>query len=457
MDDATASLNADLGESPADAPPPLGHNLPPSEIEILRQALEEETLDLFQKKMEVEADIPYIPEVIQDEAQAKKLSDWLKKTRGVISSLNERRADRKRPFDDLAATVQTYFTGLINPLKKAMEDIKPRLTDFQQRMEEAARQRALEEQRKREENERRLREEADRKAKEAAEAEAKARAAREAEAKAKREKEEAEKRAAEEQRKAAEAEVARKEAERVAAEERKKAEAAREERERAEKKAREETARAEAEKLRAEAARLEAEESERKRKAAERAQAEAEERERKAKEREAEAERLRLAEAASQEAAAKARAAAEAATQTAALAQQSADTAETAVDAAHESAKAHGVVAKLNEKAAAGGLREAIKTDQAADREGAAAGRAERQYLAKPSELATIHGDFNSTAVPHRRWVHGHVDRDIIDLEALRAHLPQDAIDQAIRSFIDAGGRKLRGTHIFEETETHIR
>jgi chromosome segregation ATPase len=453
-DAAIAITSEDMVEDPRLA---IGGNAPPSDIEILSTKLDEENLDLLAKKIECEAEIKHIPDVIEDEAQAAKLTDWLRKAKGVVSALDERRKSRKRPFDDLAKTVQTFFLKLINPLDQSIEDLKPRLTAYQKVKEEAARQRALEEQRKREAKEKELRDEADRKAREAAEAEEKARVAREAEAKAKRERDEAEVRAKDEQRKAAEAEVARKEAERVAKEEKRKADEAREERERAEKKAAEEQARADEQRKKAEAAQAEAEESDRKRKAAEKAQAEAEERERKAKEREAEAERLRQEEKAREEEAARARAAADAARETAGLAQQSADTAETAVDAAADSAKAHGVVATLNEKAAARGLKDAIKTDGEADREEAAGDRAARRYMAKPSELSNVHGEFNSLAVSQRAWVFTPIDRQALDLEALRSHLPMDALEQAVRSFIEAGGRTLRGTLIIEDRETHIR
>ena len=52
----------------------------------------------------------------------------------------------------------------------------------------------------------------------------------------------------------------------------------------------------------------------------------------------------------------------------------------------------------------------------------------------------------------------GHtLDRETIDLEALRPHLPTQALEQAVRSFIRAGGRKLEGVRIFENTGTTVR
>ena len=54
-------------------------------------------------------------------------------------------------------------------------------------------------------------------------------------------------------------------------------------------------------------------------------------------------------------------------------------------------------------------------------------------------------------------WKGELVDRAALDLEALRQHLPADAIQQAINSFVRAGGRELRGAKIWEHTESVVR
>ena len=58
-----------------------------------------------------------------------------------------------------------------------------------------------------------------------------------------------------------------------------------------------------------------------------------------------------------------------------------------------------------------------------------------------------------------RFWNWRDLDRNTIDLEALRQHLPSEAIEQAVRSWIKAnkedlekGAIKLRGVELFEDT-----
>jgi hypothetical protein len=49
------------------------------------------------------------------------------------------------------------------------------------------------------------------------------------------------------------------------------------------------------------------------------------------------------------------------------------------------------------------------------------------------------------------------IDREEIDLEVLRFHIPADGLEKAVRSFIKAGGRELRGTRIYETTAAVVR
>jgi hypothetical protein len=55
-------------------------------------------------------------------------------------------------------------------------------------------------------------------------------------------------------------------------------------------------------------------------------------------------------------------------------------------------------------------------------------------------------------------WNFRDLDRAAIDLEALRQHLPTDALEKAVRSYINANkdallaGERLAGVEIFEDT-----
>ena len=69
----------------------------------------------------------------------------------------------------------------------------------------------------------------------------------------------------------------------------------------------------------------------------------------------------------------------------------------------------------------------------------------------------TARGNDGASASLRTVWKGELTDRAALDLEALRQHLPADAIQQAINSFIRAGGRELRGVRIWEHTESVVR
>lgn len=102
-------------------------------------------------------------------------------------------------------------------------------------------------------------------------------------------------------------------------------------------------------------------------------------------------------------------------------------------------------------------LEAAAAAEDRAKQQAADAERARREAAAKPAELSRSRGDFGAVASLHTFWNFADLDRDTVDLEALRQHLPIDAIEKAVRSFIKAGERKLRGCTIFEDHQTRVR
>lgn len=107
------------------------------------------------------------------------------------------------------------------------------------------------------------------------------------------------------------------------------------------------------------------------------------------------------------------------------------------MDALDEAIDAHGAAA------------EAAKAAAAKEEEFAAAQRA---AAAKSAELSRTRGDHGSVTSLKEFWTFRDLDRARLDLEALRQHLPEDALEKAIRSFIKAGGRKIDGAHIYQDT-----
>lgn len=85
-----------------------------------------------------------------------------------------------------------------------------------------------------------------------------------------------------------------------------------------------------------------------------------------------------------------------------------------------------------------------------------AAAKLVTQAAAKPAHLASVRST-SGTGALRTRWVGEVLDRGVIDLEALRAHLPADAMQKALNAFIAAGGRELKGARIFEESSAVVR
>lgn len=102
-------------------------------------------------------------------------------------------------------------------------------------------------------------------------------------------------------------------------------------------------------------------------------------------------------------------------------------------------------------------IDQAISADALAQQREADAIAAQRAAEAKPAELSRERSDYGAVASLRRFWDFTDLDRETVDLEALRSHLPLDAIEKAIRSYVRAGGRELRGARIFENTATSVR
>lgn len=370
-----------------------------------RDYCEAENPDLMRRLREIESLIARgLPSKVETKAEAEKLSDTQFAIKKWISAAKQARTAAKRPWDNIAKAFFAFFTRPIEALEEvADEKIAPVLQAWQDAETSRIKREA-------EEQARILREEADKRAREAAEAETRRLAAerREREAKEAAERAEQDRIAAIER--AAKARAEAEEQERRAAEARKKAEA-------------EDKARRDLEAKR----KVEAEEQA-KRDADEKA-----ERDRKRAEWEAE-EKARLEAFKKQEADAKAEAAK--------LLQDRRAAERDAVDARKEQR-----AEKRNESEA---IDAAVRADKQADKKEEKAG-------ASPAELSRIRGEAGSVSSLRTFWSFRNISRGELDLEQLRAHLPIGALETAVRSFIDAGGRSLKGVEIFEDQTTTTR
>lgn len=102
-------------------------------------------------------------------------------------------------------------------------------------------------------------------------------------------------------------------------------------------------------------------------------------------------------------------------------------------------------------------LQTAIDAEAAAKQAAADAEKARKAAEVNAAELSRNRGDYGSVSSLRTFWDFSDLDRAALDLETLRHHLPTDALEKAVRSFIKAGGRDLRGVRIFENTQAAVR
>lgn len=113
------------------------------------------------------------------------------------------------------------------------------------------------------------------------------------------------------------------------------------------------------------------------------------------------------------------------------------------------------LLAKEAQKAAAEmqdaeALDGAIAAEEAAALAAAIANKATQEAEASLADLSRARGNLGAATSLRKRWVGSVSDLSALDLDALRQHLPADALQQAINSFIRANGRSLRGADIRE-------
>jgi len=112
---------------------------------------------------------------------------------------------------------------------------------------------------------------------------------------------------------------------------------------------------------------------------------------------------------------------------------------------------------KAKDAADAAALDGAIEAEKAAEVAAADLAKAQQAAEVKPAELSRTRGEYGSMSSLRTEWVFDDVSRADLDLEALRPYLPTDGIEKAIRAFIKAGGRQLRGVAIYESTKAVVR
>lgn len=98
-------------------------------------------------------------------------------------------------------------------------------------------------------------------------------------------------------------------------------------------------------------------------------------------------------------------------------------------------------------------IDEAIAMEASAETARNVAATAAAAAEAPVAKLSQTRGNLGSMSQLRDFWTFEGMDRAALDLEALRQHLPEEALKQAVRSFIRAGGRELPGVRIFNDPQ----
>ena len=131
---------------------PLGHNLPPSDVDILQERLRGAHADLLNHANELCDEALVAKNVeINDDAGAGPISDLIKLITGTRKNLESARVSEKEPFLAHGRAVDGFFKLTIDKLDNAMRTAKAPLDEW-------LRKKAAAERRARDEEARRLRE-----------------------------------------------------------------------------------------------------------------------------------------------------------------------------------------------------------------------------------------------------------------------------------------------------------
>lgn len=146
------------------APAQVGHNNPPSDLEILQERLEENTKEIMLDVDELLTSAAKMPAVVDTEEQAGAFTDMIKDLRGSYKKLESTRVAEKEPYLALTRAVDGFFNVPKDKLEEAAAKLKKPLNAYMLK-------KADEERIERENEAKRLREEADARMKSAAEME----------------------------------------------------------------------------------------------------------------------------------------------------------------------------------------------------------------------------------------------------------------------------------------------
>lgn len=123
---------------------PLGHNMPPSDAALLEESLNDESTEMLAKANELNKAIKRVPEDLVDDEQAEKVTIFVSQCNAWLKAIEEKRAEKKKPYDNLGKIVQTFYKGIDARVQAAKAVALGRLDVYTQKKEAAAEAEAAE-------------------------------------------------------------------------------------------------------------------------------------------------------------------------------------------------------------------------------------------------------------------------------------------------------------------------
>lgn len=110
-----------------DTTPGIGHNLPPTDAEILKETLADKNRELLDRAQALIEAADRAPATIEDDETEEKITAFLGSIAKCEKSFEGKRVSEKEPYLTLGRVVDGFFKNQMDALEKARRKVKPAL------------------------------------------------------------------------------------------------------------------------------------------------------------------------------------------------------------------------------------------------------------------------------------------------------------------------------------------
>lgn len=123
------------------ATPGIGHNQPPSDVELLRDRLDARYASLVARRDELIQSAGRAPDSVTDDEGERRMTEFARQLSTAASLAEAARKQEKAPLSEQVKLVDGFFQAIAVPLIDAKKRMLDRLTIWQRKKAEAERQR----------------------------------------------------------------------------------------------------------------------------------------------------------------------------------------------------------------------------------------------------------------------------------------------------------------------------